>query len=219
MNHRKKWDEHWEKNKASFFGSILEKYRKIIISNCVKHYINRFFPENGVFVETGSGTSQASIKIEKKGRILIAADISKKALEKLLDIKNIDERVNADIFSLPFKDSSIDGIWNLGVMEHFSMKEINMILNEFERVLKPGSFLLLFWPPRHGSSHIALNPVEFFYNLIFRKNFHFFPDEISKLSCKKEARKIIEKSGLDFVDTHFNHRDMFTNYAVICRKS
>ncbi|MBI5060818.1 MAG: class I SAM-dependent methyltransferase [Candidatus Aenigmarchaeota archaeon] len=215
--YKKNWDDYWDKNN-SWFGRVLELYRKMLIANSISYYTNKFFPDSGIFLEAGSGTSQTSIKIPKKNRKLIALDISKEALEKTRDIRNMDERVNADILCLPFKNSSLDGIWNHGVLEHFSQKRIQNILREFRRVLKPGSHAVLFWPPKHGSAQIALNPIEFALNLVMRRKFQLFPDEISKLSCRSEARYIIEKSGLEFVDVYFNHKDLFTNYAVVCRK-
>ncbi len=216
-DYESRWDDYWQRNKASFFGRILEIYRKLLIASSIGYYANKYFPGAGIFVEAGSGTSQTSLKIDKKRRMLIAVDISKKALEKTRSTK-IDERVNADIFYLPFKNSSVDGAWNHGVLEHFSEREIQSALAEIRRVLKPGSFFLVFWPPVHGSAQIALNPVEFSINIFRKKKFQFFPDEVSKLKCRKHAKRIIEKSGLEFVGVRFNHRDFFTNYVVICRK-
>jgi SAM-dependent methyltransferase len=220
----KEWTEHWKKinKKESFFGRILNWYRYNIIANAVKYYFDRYFPKKGTYIEMGSGTSQTSIKIIKRQRKLIAFDISKPALEEAKKIPQIDSVILGDIFKTKLKSNSVDGIWNLGVMEHFTEKEIIKILNEFERVSKPGAHMILFWPPKFGSSELVLGFFEFFINIknkiTGKKPFHFFPGEITRLKSKAHARRIIEKTSLKFVDAHFNARDGFTHIVVICKK-
>ena len=55
---------------------------------------------------------------------------------------------HASIKNLPFDANSFDGIYNLGVMEHFHKDEIMVIAREFQRVLKPGGRLLLLGASR-----------------------------------------------------------------------
>lgn len=221
---KNEWNTHWNEvnKKTSLFGKILEMYRKIIIANSVRHYIDKYFPKKGVFVEMGSGTSQTSVKINKQKRTLVALDISKEALKEAKKIKNIDKTVNADIFNTGLKDNSIDGIWNLGVMEHFTEKDIVRILNEFYRVTKKGSYVLLWWPPVYGSSEITLGIVEkvanFFNNILKKPKLHFFPGEITRYTTKKRINKIIKKTKLTLVRTHFNIIDLFTQVLVVCKK-
>ncbi|MFH0832272.1 MAG: class I SAM-dependent methyltransferase [Candidatus Aenigmatarchaeota archaeon] len=217
MKYREQWDDHWKKLDKSFFGRLTEFHRKIIISKAVSYYMDRYFPDKGTFVECGSGTSQTSIKINKRKRRLIALDISSQALNEARNVKKIDHFIKADIFRLPFKDDCIDGIWNLGVMEHFSKSEISHVLSEFYRVMKDGSHIILFWPPMHGSSQIALRPVEKFFNMLKKEKFQFFPGEISKPKSRSHAKSLLG-SKFKVVDIHFDRRDMFTHYVVVCRK-
>ena len=53
---------------------------------------------------------------------------------------------HAEQFRLPFADATFEGVYNLGVMEHFTTDEIARILSEFRRVLRPGGKAVLFWP-------------------------------------------------------------------------
>ena len=127
------WDEHWSQLENSFFNKVLKSVRYNIIANEVACTLNKNFPPEGIFVDCGSGTSQTAIKIIKKNRKFIALDISYPILKYAQkNIKLMDYFVNADLFKLPFKNSSIEGIWNLGVMEHFNLEEINQILNDFQ---------------------------------------------------------------------------------------
>lgn len=215
----KDWEAHWSELKEdSGFGKILKFYREHIIANAVAYYINKYFPKKGTCIECGSGSSQTTGKVKKAQRTLIAIDLSESALRKAKKVKQIDKTIKADIFKLPFKDSSIDGIWNLGVMEHFTLKEIEKALKEFSRVLKPGSYAILFWPPLKGHYHFSTNTIEFIANKIFRKNIDLFPDEINLFSKKLNIKERAKKSGFRSCKVEYSFRDWFTHTIVICRK-
>src|SRR3989338_7450278 len=111
------WDSYWSKSEHSLYGKLCEIYRKRIMAHAVAYFFRKYFPKKGIFLEAGSGTSQTSVKIKKEDRKLIALDISSLALKKTMEIPQIDYRVKASIFQLPFKDSSLDGVWDLGVLE------------------------------------------------------------------------------------------------------
>lgn len=217
---KKVWDQRWNKlnEKPGITGRLLTFYRKKIIANAVSHYIERYFPEKGIFVEMGSGTAQTSVKIRKKQRTIIALDISRPALMQAKKIPQVDKVVQGNILHLKFKNNSIDGIWNVGVMEHFNEQEITRILKEFERVLKPGSYALLFWPPVYGSTIMFFGFMEMFINLLKKEKFHFFPDEPTRYKSKAQLHRMLSKTKLKFVATHFNCMDFFTHAVVVCQK-
>lgn len=141
------WDEHWSsKNiQQNFFGRIATFYRKNLICKLVGHYNDKYFSRQGLFLEAGSGTAESSIGTPKEKRIFIACDISHHPLLRITN-DNIDIRIQADIFKLPFTDNILDGIYNIGVMEHFLLKDDIMLFNEFKRILKPGGVIILYWP-------------------------------------------------------------------------
>lgn len=60
---------------------------------------------------------------------------------------SMDIRLSGDISSLPFPDHSVDGIWNVGVMEHFEHADIYLILREFGRILRAGAESCSCGPP------------------------------------------------------------------------
>ena len=84
-----------------------------------------------------------------------ALDISPAAIAKYKSRFKANAIVG-DIFHLPPDGPQYDGIYNLGVMEHFSPDEIRQILVQFNKALKANGRLLLFWPPVFGVSVIAL---------------------------------------------------------------
>ena len=159
------WDEFWDKmeKKENYISRFLSFYRIQIIARSVNYHINRFFNSKGIFVECGAGTSETTLKTRKQDRTFVALDCSGSVLRKTIKNHKIDACINADIFFLPFKDHSIRGIWNVGVMEHFQIDDINKILFEFRRVLENDGSIILFWPMVYAPYEIFINVVEFYW--------------------------------------------------------
>ena len=135
---KQEWDEFWSTKgkRKGLFSRFLSFYRIQIVARSVNYNLNKFFAPEGVFVECGAGTSETTSKTNKNGRKFIALDYSALILRRTKANPKIDSCVNGDIFTLPFADASLDGIWNVGVMEHYTLEDIYKILKEFRRVLK-----------------------------------------------------------------------------------
>ena len=214
------WDLFWRKvdENRSFLSRIQSRYRTRIIAPVVDFYINRYFSESGFYIECGSGRSETTLRTDKKKRRFTAVDYSLPVLMKTIDNPKIDNCVNGDIFSLPFRDESINGIWNVGVMEHFTLEDIHRILLEFKRVLKRGGRILLFWPTTYAPYEILIRIVEFIMNNILNRPFRFYPAEPSRLRSLKQGRGILQKSRFDALETYFSIRDLFSFGVVIGKK-
>lgn len=217
MTHLKEWNDYWSKS-DTFFGKICHFFRINFISKYVEYIMDKYFPKRGVFIDCGSGSSETSIKLKKYKRYYFALDVSKKALLLTKKVKTIDGGINADILALPFKNKSVDGIWNLGVMEHFTEQEIIKILNEFYRVLKKGSYAILFWPPTFGLAATILNSFEFITNKILKMNIWFRPEEKTQIKSIKHIKRLLNKTKFSLYKWHFSYRDLFTHLVVVCRK-
>jgi SAM-dependent methyltransferase len=126
--------------------------------------------------------------------------------------------VQADIRRLPLADDSVAGIWNLGVMEHFASGEVDSVLREFRRVLKPGHAMILFWPPEFGSSRLVLAPIEWFLTRRRGRPFRFFPGEPGRLKSRREALARITGAGFEPVAAEFGPQDAFIHVVVVGRK-
>jgi SAM-dependent methyltransferase len=167
-----------------------------VFARAVAYFVDHYLEPQGVLVEAGSGTSETSMLIEKRGeeRTLVAVDLIRPVLERCHNI--MDVRLCGDIFSLPFQDDSIDGIWNVGVMEHFEDDCIDAILREFRRVLKPHHRAVLLWPATFSIPQRMLRVVEWFINLRRSSGkFRFHPDEISQLRSAGHGRSILARNG------------------------
>lgn len=218
---RRDWEVHWDAldTERSFFGSLASAVRKHLLSRAVRTYTRRYFSSEGVFVETGCGTSEASGRIDRSGRFLVGLDFSIEALRHARDEGNFDALVLGDIRNLPFRDESVDGVWNLGVMEHFHRSDALDILTEFRRVLRAASGIaLLFWPPTFGLSMWVLRPFEWWKSLRSGRTFRFFPDEVFRLPSRQAARHVLDEADLDMLAGDFTPRDGFNHLVIVGRR-
>lgn len=220
-NEINQWDEHWGGSKQEALAQkFFSFYRKTVCARTVRHFVNRYFNTSGIFVEAGSGTSETSSRINKFGsqRTLVALDAIFPVLEKCHPI--MDVRVCANIFHLPFCEDSIDGIWNLGVMEHFTHEQIDKIMHEFHRVLKQKGTIILFWP---AANSIPPKLLHFTENLINKMkqttDFRFHPPEISQLQSTKECYDVLGRNGFKVSHIDFGLKSLMAFKTIIGEKN
>ena len=196
------WNDHWSRlNRSRWLGRLFSIYRRQIRARCVARYINCYFPPRGIFAECGCGSGETSSRLGGQ-RTNIAVDFSEHALCQALRFPSLRAGVLSDIRELPFRDASLDGVWNLGVMEHFSADDQLLILREFHRILKPGARLLLWWPPPYGLDHLILG------------RFGLFPDEPGRLNRQK-VTEVAEAAGFRVLRVEFPMTDMFTELVLL----
>lgn len=68
--------------------------------------------------------------------------------------------VNADLRELPYADNSVDEAIAVHVIEHFYHWEVQDLLAEWRRVLKPGAKLILECPNLDSLARAMLSPFE-----------------------------------------------------------
>ncbi|MCS6953517.1 MAG: methyltransferase domain-containing protein [Bryobacterales bacterium] len=210
------WTDHWAEGRQSRrIQRFFSWYRKVVFSRAVQHYCDRYFAERGVFLEAGSGTSETSMRLNKFGgsRILVALDIVPSVLKRCHPI--MDVRLAGDIFQLPFANSSLDGLWNVGVMEHFTESEIDLILSEFRRVLRPQAPMVLFWPGVDSIPQKLLALVQGAVHIAGRRDFRFHPPEISQLRSLRHGREILERNGFEVRHLAFGVRSLFAFKVLV----
>lgn len=215
------WDEYWntkEHKSKVIYDIIAAFYRVIIIKPMLNYFVGKFFAPQSKVLHAGCGGGQVDTDVVKKVRVS-ALDISTTALNRYKTLHGSRcEVIHGSIFEIPCKDNTFDGIYNLGVMEHFTEEDIHKILIEFYRVLKPGGKIVLLWPPEHGLSVIFLKGVHFVLNGVMKKNIALHPDEITRLRSKAHAKRIVDRSGFTLMDYYFGAKDFFTYSVVVCRK-
>jgi len=209
------WDEYFGAEERGFFQGLLMCHRRRFIAPATAHHFDRVFPDSGVFLEAGAGTSESSREIVRRDRVLMALDLSYLVLQRF---NVLPFHIQSDIRFLPLHDESVSGIWNLGVMEHFTDQELSVVLGEFHRVLAPDGRLLLFWPPWYALHELVLNSVSWLARMILRKTVVFFPDEVNLYSTRGRATRLFERAGFQIDGTSFGWRDVFSYVVVVASK-
>lgn len=215
------WDEYWDSQKkgnVKVYAFIAERYREWIIEPYLSKYIKKHFIQNALLLHAGCGGGQVDLGIANYYKI-IPMDISTNALNLYKELHpNCETPIECDIRKIELPNRSIDGVFSLGVMEHFTENDIVTIWKEFSRVLKPRGKIILFWPPRFGLSVLLLKSWHFIANKIFRKPLKLHPDEISLLQSRAQVNNLVKETGLKVIDYHFGINDLFTQVVIVLQK-
>ena len=215
------WDNYWKRKEtkiqAVIYRNIASFYRKFIIKRALNKIIEEEFEKGSKLLHAGSGTGEVDKDLIQKYDIT-ALDISKEAL-KLYKLNNGDKvkLIHASIFDIPVKSSTFNGVYNLGVMEHFTKEEDIEILKELRRVLKKNGKVVLFWPPKFGISVIFLNSLHFILNNILKRNMRLHPEEVSLIKSKRQVNEILKKSGFKLTKFYFGPLDFFTHCIIVAK--
>ena len=215
------WDEYWEKQQSVnnwFYDRIAEFFRQYIIRPYLNKYIHKYFPRGSRLLHAGCGSGAVDRDIANEYDV-IAMDISLNALNIYRKSHpRIAELIQSDIRKMDLESESVDGIFSLGVMEHFYEADILLILNEFRRVLKNDEKLVLFWPPKFGLSVLFLNTWHILLNKVFKKNIRLHPYEVSLLESKEQILGFANRTRFDLVEYQFGINDLFTQVVVVLKK-
>ncbi len=217
----KEWDKYWTKKKTSsqtIYRAIASFYRKVLIKNSLNHFLNKEFKKGSNLLHAGSGSGQVDQDITKRFDIT-ALDISAEAL-KLYKLNNgpSSKTIKASIFDIPLKDKTLDGIYNLGVHEHFTGSENEKILKEFKRALKDDGKIVLFWPSKYSLTVNFLNTTPFIFNDIFKRKIRLHPEEISLIESKKQVEELLKSCGFKMTKFYFGPKDLFTQCVIVAKK-
>jgi ubiquinone/menaquinone biosynthesis C-methylase UbiE len=218
----KSWDRYWGgdvlRGRRFLYNLAASFYRRFLIKPSLNHFVKKYFKKRSQILHAGCGGGEVDDNIRNFVSIT-ALDFSQKALEKYKRKNRTNKLICGDIRSIPLKTSSFDGIYNLGVMEHFNLNDIKKILKEFHRVLKPGGYLIIFWPPEFGISVIFFKALVYVYKKILnKKKAVFHPTEIFRLKSEGEARRIFKDEGFRVIEYYFGMRDLFTYSVIVAQK-
>lgn len=221
LDDKQGWGSYWGNKQNAvllMYDIVAAFYRKFIIKPALSRYIKKYFDEDSILLHAGCGSGQVDREIGKVIPIS-ALDISSTALSIYKKSnKNYRDLIHGSIFAIPVPDGVFDGIYNLGVMEHFTEEEIGKILHEFKRVLRSRGKIILFWPPEYGLSVIFLKFAHFFLNRILKKNISLHPAEPTRVRSKKQIEAYLRNAGFSLTGYYFGPRDIFTYTVVIGEK-
>jgi len=126
------WDDYWQSK--SFKRRLIEFARRNYFSRIFISNVTESLNAGSSILEVGCGSGTYLRMLGRRGYRCYGVDNSMEAIA--IARRNCKKVQLADIFHLPFKNNSIDIIFNQGVMEHFSDEEFDRILKEFSRVSK-----------------------------------------------------------------------------------
>lgn len=213
------WDSYWSATASvgNAYAAIATVYRRLVIKRNLERAILREFPMGSRLLHAGCGSGQVDAYLQRVMR-LTALDISPRALE--LYARNnpgAAEVRHGSILDLPYADASFDGVYNLGVVEHFQGEELERIFEELYRVLRPGGKAVLFWPHRRATSVLVLGAVHRVLAMLGNQT-KLHPAEVSLVKSRKHARMFAERSGLRMASYEFGPRDFWVQAVVVAQK-
>ncbi len=215
------WDIYWaakDRSSNAAYDFLAGIYRRLIVKNILNQFIKKYFRKGEQVLHAGCGSGQVDADIRELIDIT-ALDISNHALKIYKDVNGTQSKaVQGSIFALPFGDSSFDGVYNLGVLEHFTQEEIQQILTECKRVIRPGGKIVVLWPPVFGFTVFVLDTAHFIFNRIFRMNVKLHPDEITRVRSRKHAVETFENAGFQIIEYYFGIKDIFTQAVIVAKK-
>lgn len=131
------WDEHWD-----HYGGAAQIRRA---SPFVLRETKRYLAARAKVIDVGCGLANTVFGLHHAGFEAYGVDYAPKTVA-LVNTHAPELRVQAgDARSLPFEDEFFDGLWSLGVIEHF-FDGFEAIVGEASRVLRPAGFLFVTVP-------------------------------------------------------------------------
>lgn len=218
------WDRYWTdagRARPGLYSRLAEFYRGQIISRAAAHILQARFPDapGRHYLHAGCGSGGSDRRLRWQHARVHALDLSMTGLQlnRARRMPFAQWHVCGDLFRLPYQDRTIDGIFNFGVMEHFHEPQIDRILAEFRRVLKPGGAVVLFWPPAFGLSVIVIGAFLRIVNRVRAVPLQFYPDEVSRVRSFGWARAVMARNGFRTRRCLFGWRDLFTFVVVVAQ--
>jgi SAM-dependent methyltransferase len=213
------WETHTEKMQIEDLvrnagkPSVFQNELKIEIDKCVETCGGEFgrTPE---IIEVGCEYGVTSLILSDKFNKTLL-DLNPRAIElsKAL-FAHYNKKAHfvvADMFNMPFENESYDIVFNAGVLEHFTRKEIIRALTEYKRILKNDGIIYIGIPNQFSVPYKSAQLVR----QLFRK--WEFPYEYCYYNLKKEietAGLMLEKREVLSKESIYN----WWNFAPIIQK-
>jgi 2-polyprenyl-3-methyl-5-hydroxy-6-metoxy-1,4-benzoquinol methylase len=218
-NNSTEWDSYWEEEKSKSLSTraysvVANFYRQRLIGPRLFREINKNFPKGSTLLHAGSGAGEVDRLLRDNFRI-VALDISTNALNSYKENYSDAKIQLGDITNLGNIEDKYDGVYNLGVMEHLSNDEVRASLLSFQKVLKPGGKVVLFWPPSYGTSVLFLHLVHFILKVFGKGAIRLHPDEPNKAFSKKKLRPTLLKTKFKINHFSLSYRDFFTYIVIV----
>ncbi len=123
------------------------------------HFLHMIGKDKAVLLDAGVGTGKVARYFCELGHSVVGLDLSSGMLREFVaNISNIVERQGkpllGDMREIPLDSRSFDGVWCMASLVHIRKGEKPQVINEFNRVLKPGGVLFISVQNKLSSKHI-----------------------------------------------------------------
>lgn len=131
------WEDLW---KPMMNSEALRRGDRFVTAETVKT-----LPRGAAVVDAGCGIGSTVYGLAAAGYDAHGIDFAE---ETVATIKLLEPKLQvkvADVRAMPFADGELDGLWSLGVIEHF-FEGYDSLIVEANRVLRPGGYMFLTVP-------------------------------------------------------------------------
>jgi len=211
------WDEYWKadmSNGRNWYAILASIYRHLFIARRLERLLCRHFRRGDQLYHIGCGGGEVD---DRACRIfnIIGVDISQEA-RRLYSRKHPNSQVReGNILDAPLAPP-FAGVYSLGLVEHFSHKDIIKILQNMRNSIHPEGKALIFWPHRNAPSVYFLRCASFVRRCMgIYEALH--PPEPSLLRSREEAQCLVAQAGWEVVEYEFSPRDLWIQAAIVLR--
>ena len=106
----------------------------------------KYIKKNSIILEIGPGAGRWSTSLQKIAKKLILTDITEKCIEICMELFKEHKNVEYKLIEkrLDFLDkNSIEYIWSYDVFVHINPFDVELYLEDFSRILKPGGISII----------------------------------------------------------------------------
>lgn len=160
-------------------------------------YINRFLsylPKRARILDAGCGAGDSTDYFLKRGFAAEGIDITPKFVSMAKKRVPKAKFSVMDIRRLRYRPGTFDAVYSFGVLEHIPKGQLDMVLGEFSRVLKPKGYFFITVPRGRGE-HLVYYPLA-------KRRFK------ASLYTLKELTNLLSKAGFRLVSHDFVPRSL-----------
>lgn len=213
------WDAYWAtdaRGSHRLYALLASVYRRIFICTRLTWWLKKTFPKNARLLHAGCGSGEVDALVAGHFRIT-GLDISPGALDRYRrNNPHAEGTIHADLMNLRDMPGDYDGVYSLGVLEHFTPEEIRVILDNMRLVLRPGGKMIAFWPLASAPSVKVLGLWHRLLNTRGERAVELHPPEITLIRSRSQVEEIIRSAGWRLDSYSVSPADLFIQAVIVC---
>jgi SAM-dependent methyltransferase len=213
------WDAYWAtdaRGSHRLYALLASIYRRIFICTRLAWWLKRTFPKDARLLHAGCGSGEVDALVGSHFRIT-GLDISPGALNRYRrNNLHAAGTIHADLMNLRDIPGGYDGVYSLGVLEHFTPDEIRLILDNMRLVLRPGGKMIAFWPLASAPSVKVLGLWHRLLNKQGDRAVELHPPEITLIRSRSQVEEIIRSAGWRLASYSVSPADLFIQAVIVC---